>query len=134
MKYQEYDLETIIKEDNRSTMLLMKNGRLSLGKRTKHSDIRYFYVQDLINRGIVTIEHCSTEIMIVDFFTKPIQGKRFQILRDIILNRSDISFSQYRRVLVNSENNIEYCGKKEINRQFNMRKRERDLLIRRSTV
>lgn len=42
MKYQEYDLETIIKEDNRSTMLLMKNGRLSLGKRTKHSDIRYF--------------------------------------------------------------------------------------------
>jgi len=82
----------------------------------------------------VTIEHCSTENMIVDFFTKPIQGKRFQILRDIILNRSDISFSQYRRVLGNSENNIEYCGKKEINRQFNMRKRERDLLMKKYSL
>jgi hypothetical protein len=42
MKDQGYDLETVVKEDNRSTMLLMKNGRLSSGKRTKHLDIRYF--------------------------------------------------------------------------------------------
>jgi hypothetical protein len=59
MRDQRYDLETIIKEDNRSTMLLMKNGRLSLGKRTKHLDI--------------------------------IQGKRIQLLGDIILNRDNIS-------------------------------------------
>jgi hypothetical protein len=39
---QGYDLETIIKEDNRSTILLMKNGKLSSGKRTKHLDVRYF--------------------------------------------------------------------------------------------
>jgi len=36
MKDQGYDLSTIVKEDNRSTTLLMKNGRLSSGKRTKH--------------------------------------------------------------------------------------------------
>jgi len=36
MKDQGYDLETVMKEDNKSTMLLMKNGRLSSGKRTKH--------------------------------------------------------------------------------------------------
>ena len=40
---QGYDLKTEIKEDNKSTMLLMKNGRLSSGKRTKHLDVRYFY-------------------------------------------------------------------------------------------
>jgi hypothetical protein len=40
MKDQGYDLETIIKEDNKSSMLLMKNGRLSSGKRTKNLDIR----------------------------------------------------------------------------------------------
>jgi hypothetical protein len=32
MKEQGYDLDTEIKEDNRSTMLLMKNGNLSSGK------------------------------------------------------------------------------------------------------
>jgi hypothetical protein len=36
-------------------------------------DIHYFYVQDLIARGVVKIEHCSTEhcstdCMVVDFF------------------------------------------------------------------
>jgi hypothetical protein len=35
-------------------MLLMKNGRLLSGKRTKHFDIRYFYVKDLIDRKIIT--------------------------------------------------------------------------------
>jgi len=29
-------------------MLLMKNAKLSSGKRTKHIDIRYLYVKDLI--------------------------------------------------------------------------------------
>ncbi len=45
MLEQGYDLSTEIKEDNRSTMLLMRNGRLSSGKRMKHLDIRYFYVK-----------------------------------------------------------------------------------------
>jgi hypothetical protein len=107
MKDQGYDLETVVKEDNRSTMLLMKNGRLSSGKRTKHLDIRYFYVKDLLNRGIIKIEHCNTEYMIADFFTKSLQGRRFQMLRDIIQNRESISVSQYRSVLGNSgKNNI----------------------------
>ncbi len=48
MKDQGYNLKTIIKEDNKSAMLLMKNGRLSSGKRSKNLDIRYCYVQDLI--------------------------------------------------------------------------------------
>ena len=41
MRDQGYDLNTIIKEDNKSSILLMRNGRLSSGKRTKHylSDI-----------------------------------------------------------------------------------------------
>jgi len=41
-----YDLETHLKKDNHSTMLVMKNGKLSAGKRTKHFDIRYYYVKD----------------------------------------------------------------------------------------
>jgi hypothetical protein len=44
MQDQGYDLDTIIKEDDKSTMLLMRNGRLSSGRHAKHLDIRYFYV------------------------------------------------------------------------------------------
>ncbi len=102
MEEQGYPLKTLIKEDNHSTMLLMKNGRLSSGKRTKHLDIRYFYVKDLIDRGLITIEHCISEEMIADFFTKPMQGARFQIFRDLILNIPG-STLQYRSVLGNSD-------------------------------
>jgi hypothetical protein len=87
MKDQRYDLEIIIKEDNKSSIFLMKNGRLSSCKRTKHLDIRYFYAKDLLHRVIEKIEHCQTEDMIADYFTKLSQGRRFQVLRDLILNR-----------------------------------------------
>jgi hypothetical protein len=100
MKDQGYDLDTVLQEDNRSTMLLMKNGKLSAGKRTKHLDIRFFYVKDLIDRGIITVEHCVSDKMLADFFTKPLQGCKFQILRDIVLNRRDPDYAlQYRSVL-----------------------------------
>ncbi len=78
MKDQGYDLETIIKEDNKSTILLMKNGRLSSGKRTKHLDIRYFYVKDLIDRGVISVEHCNTNDMIADFLQSPSKGNAFK--------------------------------------------------------
>ena len=96
MRDQGYDLETIIKEDNKRSMLLMKNGRLSSGKRTKHLDIHYFYEKDLLERGIVKIEHCGAEDMIADFFMKPLQGRKFRIMRDLILNRSHSLPQQYR--------------------------------------
>jgi len=99
MKAQGYHLDTEIKEDNKSTMLLMKNGKLSSGKRTKHFDIRYFYIKNLIDRGIINLIHCISDDMLADFFTKPIQGKRFQILRDLILNIN--SATVHRSVLVN---------------------------------
>jgi len=37
-----FDLETLIKEDNQSMMLLMKNSKLSSGKWTKHIDLRLY--------------------------------------------------------------------------------------------
>jgi sporulation protein YlmC with PRC-barrel domain len=103
MLEQGYDVSTEIREDNKSTMLLMKNGRLSSGKRTRHFDIRYFYVKDLIDRGIISISHCMSENMIADFFTKPLQWKKFQMLRDLVLNIRPEAV--HRSVLVN--NNFE---------------------------
>ena len=63
-------------------------------------------MKDLIDKGIVNLEHSLSEEMIADFFTKPLQGKKFQIFRDIILNnrqnKADPAI-QYRSVLGNKQ-------------------------------
>ena len=87
---QEYNVnDNIIYQDNMSTMLLAKNGRASSSKRTKHINIRYFFVTDRIAKGDVSIKYCHTDRMIVDFFTKPLQGAKFRYFRNLILNVSD---------------------------------------------
>ena len=42
---------TIIHQDNQSAMLLENNGRASSGKRTRHVEIRYFFITDCVKRG-----------------------------------------------------------------------------------
>jgi hypothetical protein len=73
-------------QDNKSAMLLESNGRGSSSKRTRHIDIRYFFIKDRVDRGEIQIEHCHTNKMIADFFTKPLQGSLFNQCRDIIMN------------------------------------------------
>jgi hypothetical protein len=63
-----------------------KNGRSSCSKRTRHMNIRYFFVKDQVDSKRVRIEHCPTADMIADYFTKPLQGAPFRKLRDLIMN------------------------------------------------
>ena len=42
---------TTIYQDNKSTIILAENGKTSSSKRTKHLDIRYFFVTDKIKRA-----------------------------------------------------------------------------------
>jgi len=92
---------TVLYQDNLSTMLLEKNGKMSSGKRTKHINIRYFYVKDKVDSGELRIEHCPTKEMLADFFTKPLQGALFRKLRDKIMNIApdSIYHSEHRSVL-----------------------------------
>ena len=78
--------ENVIYQDNMSAMLLEKNGRASSSKRTKHINVRYFFVKDRIESGEVAIRYCPTGDMIGDFFTKPLQGSLFRKFRNILLN------------------------------------------------
>jgi hypothetical protein len=78
--------DNVVFQDNQSAMLLEKNGRASSGRRTRHIDIRYFFVTDRIKHGEMRIEYCPTGDMVADFFTKPLQGSLFRKLRAIILN------------------------------------------------
>ena len=75
----------IIYQDNKSAMLLEANGKASSGKRTKHINIRYFFVTDRIQKGDVELEWCPTAEMTGDFFTKPLQGAVSKRFRDLIM-------------------------------------------------
>ena len=77
---------TVMYEDNQSAILLENNGRASSSRRTKHLNIRYFFIADLINKGELKIEYCPTDDMVAGFFTKPLQGKKFIQFRKIIKN------------------------------------------------
>ena len=59
--------DTIIYQDNKSAMLLEKNGRISSGKRTKHINARYFFITDRVERKGISLEYCPTGVMIADF-------------------------------------------------------------------
>jgi hypothetical protein len=101
--------DSIIYQDNKSAMLLGKNGRGSSSKRTRHLNIRYFFITDRISAGEVSIQHCGTLDMISDFFTKPLQGAAFRKLRNIIMNYDpDTNQSQdHRSVLGNHAGPVE---------------------------
>ena len=78
--------DNIVYQDNQSTMLLGNNGRHSSGKKTRHIEIRYYFMADHVKRKNIRLEYCPTEAMISDFFTKPLQGSQFRKFRDFILN------------------------------------------------
>ena len=78
--------QTVVYQDNKSAILLENNGKLSSSIRTKHINVRYFFVKDCINRNELKIEFCGTEDMMADFYTKPLQGRKFNEFRSYILN------------------------------------------------
>ena len=48
-------------QDNRSAMLLEENGCKSAGKRSRHLNIRFFFVTNQKAKGNIDIEHCPTD-------------------------------------------------------------------------
>jgi len=78
-------IDNILYQDNRSAILLERNGKMSSGKRTRHIAIRYFFVTDRIRAGEVSPKWCPTGEMIADFLTKPLQGAIFRKFRDLLM-------------------------------------------------
>ena len=84
----------VIYRDNTSSMKLEKNGRASASKRTRHFNIKYFYITDLIKRDEVTVEYCPTDEMTADYMTKPTVGQKFTKFRNRIMNMNDPDVSE----------------------------------------
>ena len=70
-----------------------RNGRASSSKRTKHINIRYYFVTDRIAMDELSVHWCPTGDMIADFSTKPLQGALFRKFRDQIMGVTPIQTS-----------------------------------------
>ena len=81
LKEQGYETKTYMKQDNTSAIQLEKNGKASSHKRTRHINIRYFFIKDQIDQGIVQDEHCPTNQMDANYMSKATQGETFKTLR-----------------------------------------------------
>ena len=77
---------TIMYQDNKSMILLATNGKYSSSKRTKHINIRYFFVTDRIRTKELMVSYCPTDDMVADYFTKPLHGAKFLKFRKLIMN------------------------------------------------
>jgi hypothetical protein len=75
--------DNILFQDNKSAILLERNGKASSSKRTKHIAIHYFFITDRVASGNLTISWCPTADMIGDYMTKPLQGDSFRKFRDL---------------------------------------------------
>jgi len=93
LEHQHYDTDdTILFQDNTSAIQMENNGKMSTGKRSKHIHIRYFFIKDRVHNNEVSIRHCPTDMMLADFWTKPLQGKLFLKFRDQILGITCIEY------------------------------------------
>jgi hypothetical protein len=82
--------ENVFYQDNQSTIRFEKNGRKSCGPNSRHIDIRYFFIKDRIGLETIDVQHCPTEQMLADFFTKPLQGGLFRKFREVVLGHKHI--------------------------------------------
>ena len=95
LEAQGYELQpSTFYQDNQSAMKLEVNGRKSCGQKSRHIDIRYFFIKDRVESGEIKVVYCPTEEMLADFFTKPLQGNLFRKFREVIMGRAHIDTLQ----------------------------------------
>jgi hypothetical protein len=78
MKAQGYGVKgNVLFQDNKSSIVLEKNGKALSSKRPNQINIRYFSITDIVSKQEVLVVWCPMVDMIGDYATKPLQGALF---------------------------------------------------------
>ncbi len=64
---------------------MIENGK-STSDRTRHINVRYYFIKDRIDSGEIKLEYIPTEEMAADTLTKPLVGTKFKELKAKLLN------------------------------------------------
>jgi hypothetical protein len=78
-----FDLEleaTCIWCDNQSCVKLLENSVFH--DKSKHIEIRYHYIIDMVQKGAVKLQYVATDEKITDVLTKPLSRVKFEYFRD----------------------------------------------------
>src|SRR5210317_2066024 len=75
-------------QDNESAIRLEKNGIKSAGKRSRHINIRFYYIKDRVDKGDIQLMYCNTNDMVADFFSKAQQGALFGRMADMAMGHA----------------------------------------------
>ena len=78
----DYGISQVVYCDNSSAIDISKN--LVQHSKTKHIEIRYHFIRDLVERKIVCPEYFPTEQQNADIFTKPLDRSKFETFRQVI--------------------------------------------------
>ena len=73
---------TVVFEDNQAAIAMAKNPQFH--GRSKHILIKYHFVRDKVNDGMINISYCPTTEMIADMLTKGLPTGTFNKLRKMI--------------------------------------------------
>lgn len=74
------DRAITLQVDNQSAIKSMENEITS--SRSKHINVRYHFIRDVIKRGDVKVNYCPTQQQLADILTKPLQRVTFTRLRE----------------------------------------------------
>ena len=86
LNHQGYEAKSaILHQDNQAAILMQENRVLSRRRKSRHVDIRFFFLKDRVDRGEIDIVYCGTDEMSADYLTKPLQGEKFRRHRRTIL-------------------------------------------------
>ena len=92
MTEQGYEIkDNAIYQDNKSAILMEVNGRNSCTGNSRHINIRYFWVKVRVDNKELRVEYMPTHLMLADYFTKPLQGEQFKIMRSYIMGWKPMS-------------------------------------------
>ena len=68
-------LESILRCDSQSSIHLIKNQRFH--ERTKHIDVRFHFIRDVVNEGVIKVENVITDDNAADMLTKVVPLAKF---------------------------------------------------------
>jgi hypothetical protein len=78
-----FDLEmeaTMILCDNQSYINMTEN--LVFHENSKHIEIQYHYIHDMVQRGAIKLQYVSTDEQVADVLIKPLSRVKFEHFRD----------------------------------------------------
>jgi hypothetical protein len=77
---------TTVWEGNRSCLAYSKKALVS--EKTKHVDLKYYFVKDRVQLGTIKLRYMPTGDMVADMLTKPLLGHELVKHRSAILSTS----------------------------------------------